>query len=68
MSDPSTLDSPFLTRSELAKLLRCSERTLDRMLADGTAPRSIPLFARKRVFAVSDVDEWIKRRAERKGS
>ncbi len=47
----------FLTQSETARILRLSERTLERKRGDGTGPR-FRKFGRRVVYAMTDLEEW----------
>lgn len=55
-------DESFVTKSELSKFLKCSERTIDRMRKEG-----LPCYnfsdkkPGKLVFLKSEVMEWIKK-------
>jgi predicted DNA-binding transcriptional regulator AlpA len=46
----TAVDDEFLTKKELAKLCRCSERTIDRLLGEGDAPPITRLSARRVIF------------------
>ena len=49
----------FLTKRELARLCRCSERTIDRLLEGGNAPPVTRLSTRRIIFAAADARKWL---------
>jgi predicted DNA-binding transcriptional regulator AlpA len=66
MSEPSPNDE-FLTKRELARLCRCSERTIDRLLEVGDAPPVTRLSTRRVIFPAEHAREWLSNRTiERK--
>lgn len=57
----------FLTLTELARLIRCSQRTVQRLLAVGEGPRAIRISPRRLIFARSDALAWALARAQHPG-
>jgi excisionase family DNA binding protein len=53
----------LLTKREVARLLRISERTLERLTAAGEGPPSIT-FGRSRRWARRDVEQWLQEHRE----
>ncbi len=53
----------LLTKGEVARLLRVSIRTLERMTAEGTGPASI-VFGRSRRWRRADVLAWVEEHRE----
>ena len=51
----------YLTQAQLAEALNISERTLERMRADGTGP-CFAKAGRRVLYATADVDAWLKER------
>ena len=49
----------FLTKRELARLCRCSERTIDRLLEGGDAPPVTKLSTRRIIFPATSAREWL---------
>ena len=58
----TAVDDEFLTKKELAKLCRCSERTIDRLLEEGDAPPITRLSARRVIFPLTSAREWLASR------
>jgi predicted DNA-binding transcriptional regulator AlpA len=56
----------FLTKRELAKLCRCSERTIDRLLEQGDAPPLTRLSSRRIIFPATSARQWLARRTVEK--
>jgi predicted DNA-binding transcriptional regulator AlpA len=52
----------FLTKKELAKLCRCSERTIDRLLEVGDGPPVTRLSERRVIFPAIPAREWLSHR------
>lgn len=52
----------FLTKRELARLCRCSERTIDRLLEEGDAPPVTRLSSRRIIFPASSARQWLASR------
>lgn len=52
----------FLTKRELARLCRCSERTLDRLLENGDAPPVTRLSTRRIIFPAASARKWLSSR------
>jgi predicted DNA-binding transcriptional regulator AlpA len=52
----------FLTKRELARLCRCSERTIDRLLEEGDAPPVTKLSTRRIIFPATSTREWLANR------
>jgi len=52
-------NSEFLTKRELARLCRCSERTIDRLLEEGDAPPVTKLSTRRILFPAASAREWL---------
>lgn len=48
----------FLTQKQLAVLINVSERTLERWRVEGTGPRFVAAGPKRRLYRLSDVDEW----------
>ena len=59
---PDTTSNEFLTKRELARLCRCSERTLDRLLETGDAPPVTRLSARRIIFPAVAARRWLASR------
>jgi excisionase family DNA binding protein len=55
-------ESENMTLSECAKYLRVSLRTVERLVAEGEAPRAIRV-GRRIIFRRRDVDTWLESRA-----
>jgi Helix-turn-helix domain len=55
------------TQREAALLLRCSERTLERLRVSGLGPRYIKT-TRKVLYRESDLDAWLTARSVRSTS
>jgi excisionase family DNA binding protein len=53
---PATLR--FLTQKQLAELIKVSERTLERWRVEGRGPKFVAMGPRRRLYRVSDVEEW----------
>jgi hypothetical protein len=51
-----------LTLNETAEWLRCSTRTLQRLLEDGSGPPVIRLSARRLIFKLADLRTWLLQR------
>jgi predicted DNA-binding transcriptional regulator AlpA len=62
MSPNDATDDEFLTKSELAKLCRCSERTIDRLIEVGDAPPMTRLSSRRIIFPAAAAREWLTNR------
>ena len=58
----TTPNDEFLTKRELARLCRCSERTIDRLLEGGDAPPVTRLSTRRIIFPVSAARQWLSNR------
>jgi predicted DNA-binding transcriptional regulator AlpA len=58
----ATTNDEFLTKRELAKLCRCSERTIDRLIEDGDAPPVTRLSRRRIIFPAASAREWLSNR------
>ena len=54
--------SEFFTKKELARLCRCSERTIDRLLEEGDAPPVTRLSSRRIIFPAASARQWLARR------
>jgi predicted DNA-binding transcriptional regulator AlpA len=52
----------FLTKRELARLCRCSERTIDRLIEGGDAPPLTRLSTRRIIFPASAARQWLSNR------
>jgi predicted DNA-binding transcriptional regulator AlpA len=61
---PETTTVEFLTKRELAKLCRCSERTIDRLLESGDAPPLTRLSPRRVIFPAGKARQWLARRTK----
>lgn len=59
-SQPQDDPSLLLTKTELAKHLRCSERQVDKLTADGKIPSPI-LLGNSRRWPRSAIESWIDR-------
>jgi predicted DNA-binding transcriptional regulator AlpA len=55
-------NNEFLTKAELAKLCRCSERTIDRLLEEGDAPPITKLSTRRIIFPATSARKWLANR------
>jgi len=64
MAEPIT--NEFLTKRELARLCRCSERTIDRLLEEGDAPPVTRLSARRIIFPTASARQWLASRTNEK--
>jgi predicted DNA-binding transcriptional regulator AlpA len=62
-----TLESEHLTLPEAAKWLRCSSRTLQRLLEDGRGPPVIRLSERRLIFRITDLRNWLSQRTRGTG-
>ena len=49
----------YLTKKELAKLCKCSERTIDRLLEGGDAPPFTRLSPRRIIFPATSARQWL---------
>jgi predicted DNA-binding transcriptional regulator AlpA len=58
----------FLTKRELARLCRCSERTIDRLLEEGDAPPVTRLSTRRIIFPTASARQWLASRTVGKRS
>ena len=56
----------FLTKKELAKLCRTSERTIDRLLEVGDAPPPTRPSPGRVIFSAASVREWLSKRTIQK--
>ena len=54
-------DTVFLTQSETAKLLRLSERTLERYRVSGFGPRFVKA-GRRVLYRPADIEAWTDQR------
>ena len=61
MSESRSSDE-FLTKRELARLCRCSERTIDRLLEEGDAPPVTRLSTRRIIFPAVSTRQWLSNR------
>ncbi len=55
-----------LTLAETADWLRCSSRTLQRLLETGEGPPVVRLSERRLIFRLADVRQWVEQRTSRK--
>jgi predicted DNA-binding transcriptional regulator AlpA len=55
-------ETEHLTLTETAEWLRCSTRTLQRLLETGEGPPVIRLSQRRLIFRLSDVRQWVEGR------
>jgi predicted DNA-binding transcriptional regulator AlpA len=62
LENESSADPEYLTFAELAKWLRCSTRTLQRLLSTGDGPPVIRLSERRVIFPRSDARCWLASR------
>jgi hypothetical protein len=58
----ATTESEHLTLDETAEWLRCSTRTLQRLLETGNGPPVIRLSERRLIFRVADLRSWLSER------
>jgi excisionase family DNA binding protein len=58
-------DDMLLNKTQLAELLGVSRRTVDRMVAAGTAPAPVILPSGRRRWRRGDVRRWIAERRDR---
>lgn len=56
----------FFTKRELAKLCRCSERTIDRLLEAGDAPPVTRLSPGRIIFPAAAAMHWLDKRTSKK--
>lgn len=61
----SALNEQNLTLVETADWLRCSTRTLQRMIETGQGPPVVRLSERRLIFRLSDVRRWLEDRIKR---
>jgi predicted DNA-binding transcriptional regulator AlpA len=52
-------ESEHLTLDETAEWLRCSTRTLQRLLETGSGPPAIRLSERRLIFRLADLRSWV---------
>jgi predicted DNA-binding transcriptional regulator AlpA len=64
MAEPTT--NEFLTKRELARLCRCSERTIDRLIEAGDAPPITRLSTRRIIFPTASARQWLAHRTVEK--
>jgi predicted DNA-binding transcriptional regulator AlpA len=60
---PTANANEFLTLLELADWLRCSVRTVQRLMETGEGPPVIRLSERRIIFRLSDAQRWLEGRA-----
>ena len=59
-NDPTTaVDGEYLTFNETASWVRCSTRTLQRLLETGSGPPVIRISERRLIFRKADVQAWL---------
>jgi predicted DNA-binding transcriptional regulator AlpA len=58
----TTTETEHLTFNETAQWLRCSTRTLQRLLETGEGPPVIRLSERRLIFRLSDLQRWLASR------
>jgi hypothetical protein len=58
----ATTESEHLTLDETAEWLRCSTRTLQRLLETGRGPPVIRLSERRLIFRLTDLRAWLAKR------
>jgi hypothetical protein len=58
-------DREHLTLDETAEWLRCSTRTLQRLLEDGSGPPAFRLSQRRLIFRIADLRAWLSQRGRR---
>jgi hypothetical protein len=56
---PPPVEPEHLTFAEAAEWLRCSSRTLQRLLETGTGPPVIRLSERRLIFRLTDLRKWL---------
>lgn len=64
MLESSTPQPENLTLPEVAKYLRCSTRTVQRLVEVGEGPRPIQLSERRLIFRRADVERWLESRRD----
>ncbi len=52
----------YLTQREAAKILRLSERSLERFRLSGTGPRFIKAGGRRVLYRMCDIEAWLAER------
>jgi predicted DNA-binding transcriptional regulator AlpA len=57
-----TIESEHLTLDETAEWLRCSTRTLQRLLETGSGPPVVRLSERRLIFRLADLRTWLAQR------
>jgi excisionase family DNA binding protein len=50
----------FLTQKQVAEVINVSERTLERWRVEGTGPKFVAMGPRRRLYRMSDVDDWAR--------
>jgi predicted DNA-binding transcriptional regulator AlpA len=58
-----TFPDPMLTKSEVAELLRCCERTIERQVRDGAFPPA-QRFGKESLWFQSVIHTWLNKRRE----
>jgi excisionase family DNA binding protein len=58
----ANIEAEHLTFNEAAEWLRCSARTLQRLLEDGSGPPVIRLSERRLIFRLADLRAWLAQR------
>ena len=61
-ADHSPTAGEHLTLDETARWLRCSTRTLQRLLETGSGPPVIRLSERRLIFRLADLRAWLAQR------
>ena len=67
MKDPSGLSRRYLSTPETARILRISNRTLEKYRYKGIGPVFLKLGGRV-IYAQEDLDDWLARSARRSTS
>jgi predicted DNA-binding transcriptional regulator AlpA len=61
-AESTTIPTEHLTLDEVADWLRCSTRTVQRLLEDGSGPPVIRISERRLIFRVADLRTWLSHR------
>jgi len=65
MAEP---EDEYWTKKELARKVKCSERTIDRLIETGDAPPVTRLSCRRIIFHAPSAREWLVKRTVKHGS
>jgi len=56
----STMDLRHLNQVQLSRRWSISPRTLERWRVEGTGPKFVAMGPRRRLYRMSDVDDWAR--------